>query len=140
MRIVIAGGHGKIALRLARILAARGEEVAGLIRNPEHAADVTAAGAVPVVCDLEQASEDDVAAAVGRADAVVFAAGAGPGSGRRGQPRRRGGGACRGPQRQADRRADPLRQRGPATDRRGAGRCPEVARGSTARQRSGWPW
>ncbi|HET8979198.1 MAG TPA: NAD(P)H-binding protein [Solirubrobacteraceae bacterium] len=81
MRIVIAGGHGKIGLRLTRILAARGEEVAGLVRNPDHAADVTAAGGQPVICDLEHATADEVAAAVGPADAVVFAAGAGAGSG-----------------------------------------------------------
>lgn len=81
MRIVIAGGHGKIAMRLAGLLVARGDEVASLIRRPEHAADVSALGAEPVVCDLEAATEADVAAAVGRADAVVFAAGAGPGSG-----------------------------------------------------------
>ncbi|WP_433173267.1 SDR family oxidoreductase [Actinoallomurus sp. CA-150999] len=81
MRIVIAGGHGKIALRLERLLAARGDGVVGLIRNPDHAADVTATGAAPVVCDLESASLEDVAVHLDQADAVVFAAGAGPGSG-----------------------------------------------------------
>jgi uncharacterized protein YbjT (DUF2867 family) len=53
----------------------------GLIRNPDHAGDLEAAGAEPVVCDLENAGDDDVAEAVRGADAVVFAAGAGPGSG-----------------------------------------------------------
>jgi nucleoside-diphosphate-sugar epimerase len=81
MQVAIAGGHGKIALRLARILSARGDSVRSLIRNPDHAADVREAGAEPVVCDLEAASDDEVAEAVGSADAVVFAAGAGPGSG-----------------------------------------------------------
>jgi uncharacterized protein YbjT (DUF2867 family) len=81
MRIAIAGAHGQIGLRLVRILAGRGDEVIGLIRNPDHASDVAAAGGQPVVCDLEQASTDEVGAAVGAADAVVFAAGAGPGSG-----------------------------------------------------------
>jgi nucleoside-diphosphate-sugar epimerase len=81
MRIAIAGAHGKVGLRLARILAAGGDEVIGLIRNPDHASDVAAAGAQPVVCDLERAAIDEVAEAVGGADAVVFAAGAGPGSG-----------------------------------------------------------
>jgi uncharacterized protein YbjT (DUF2867 family) len=81
MRIVIAGAHGQIGLRLVRILAARGEEVVGLIRNPDHEADVTAAGAEPLVCDLERASTSDLTEAIGRADAVVFAAGAGAGSG-----------------------------------------------------------
>ncbi len=81
MLVAIAGAHGKIAMRLTARLAARGDSVIGLIRNPDHAADVQAAGAEPVVCDLEHAGVEEVAAAVERADAVVFAAGAGPGSG-----------------------------------------------------------
>lgn len=81
MRVVIAGGHGKIALLLERLLAERGDQAVGLIRNPAHVADVQKAGAEAVVCDLEAASVDDVAAALSGADAVVFAAGAGPGSG-----------------------------------------------------------
>ncbi|MEV7383482.1 NAD(P)H-binding protein [Streptomyces lydicus] len=81
MRIVIAGGHGQIALRLERLLAVRGDEVAGIIRRPEQAGDLLAAGAEPVVCDLESASVEDVARHMEGADAAVFAAGAGPGSG-----------------------------------------------------------
>jgi nucleoside-diphosphate-sugar epimerase len=79
--IVIAGGHGKIALRLARLLSHRGTSVIGLIRNPAHAGDLEAVGATPVVIDLEQASVAEVAEHVRGAAAVVFAAGAGPGSG-----------------------------------------------------------
>jgi uncharacterized protein YbjT (DUF2867 family) len=81
MLVAIAGAHGQIALRLSTRLVARGDGVIGLIRNPDHAADVQATGAEAVVCDLEKASVEEVAAAVQRADAVVFAAGAGPGSG-----------------------------------------------------------
>ncbi|GAA4931771.1 NAD(P)H-binding protein [Streptomonospora halophila] len=81
MRIVIAGGHGKIALRLERLLAARGDTPVGLIRNPDHAADVREAGAEPVVLDLEEATVTQLTEKVMGADAVVFAAGAGPGSG-----------------------------------------------------------
>lgn len=81
MRVAIAGGHGKIALALTRLLAERGDEVRSLIRKPEHSGDVRGVGAEPVVCDLEHASEDELAEAVGSGDAVVFAAGAGPGSG-----------------------------------------------------------
>lgn len=81
MRVAIAGGHGQIALRLTRLLSERGDSVAGLIRNPDHADDVRAAGGEPVVCDLEAASAADVVDAIRGADAVVFAAGAGPGSG-----------------------------------------------------------
>src|SRR5512133_3951621 len=68
--IVIAGGHGKIALRLARLLSARGDTVRSLIRNPGHEAGVHAAGAEAVLAEF-----------VDGADVVVFAAGAGPGSG-----------------------------------------------------------
>lgn len=81
MRVVIAGGHGKIALRLERLLSADGDQPVALVRNPDHVADVEAAGAEAVVLDLESASVDEVAAVVRGADAVVFAAGAGPGSG-----------------------------------------------------------
>jgi uncharacterized protein YbjT (DUF2867 family) len=81
MRVVIAGGHGKIALLLERLLAGRGDQAVGLIRNPAHVADVRKAGAEAVVCDLEAASAGDVAVLLAGADAVVFAAGAGPGSG-----------------------------------------------------------
>jgi len=79
MDVTIAGGHGQIALRLARRLTARGDRVRALIRNPDHAADVEETGAEPVVFDLE--GDGDLAAVVRGTDAVVFAAGAGPGSG-----------------------------------------------------------
>lgn len=79
--MVIAGGHGKIALRLARRLAERGDQAVGLVRNPGHQADVAAAGGQAVVCDLEGASAEEVARVLDGADAAVFAAGAGPGSG-----------------------------------------------------------
>lgn len=81
MHTVIAGGHGQIALRLERQLVARGDGATGLIRNPAHADDLRAVGAEPVVLDLESASVDDVAAVLRGADAAVFAAGAGAGSG-----------------------------------------------------------
>jgi nucleoside-diphosphate-sugar epimerase len=82
MRVVIAGGHGKIALELTRMLDERGDQVRSLIRNPAHAEDVRDAGALEaIVCDLEEANDDRVAEAVGEAEAIVFAAGAGPDSG-----------------------------------------------------------
>ena len=52
MRVVIAGGHGKIALLLERFLAERGDQAVGLIRNPAQTADVQKAGAEAVICDL----------------------------------------------------------------------------------------
>src|SRR3954471_405569 len=81
MDVAIAGAHGQIARRLTRLLAARGDRIRGLIRNPAHADDGRADGAEPVLLDLETAGADEVAAAIEGADAVVFAAGAGPGSG-----------------------------------------------------------
>jgi uncharacterized protein YbjT (DUF2867 family) len=82
MRVVIAGGHGQIALRLTRLLAADGHEAVGLIRNPDHEADITAAGGQAAVLDLEQVDAAAVAEVLSGADVAVFAAGAGPGSGK----------------------------------------------------------
>jgi uncharacterized protein YbjT (DUF2867 family) len=84
MDVVIAGGHGQIALRLERLLSARGDHVRGLVRNRDHFDDVSEAGAQPVLADLED--DVDLGPVVVGADAVVFAAGAGPGSG---APRKR---------------------------------------------------
>jgi uncharacterized protein YbjT (DUF2867 family) len=81
MRVVVAGGHGQIALRLERLLARRGDEVAGIVRRPQQSVDLLAAGAEAVACDLESASVEDVARHLEGVDAAVFAAGAGPGSG-----------------------------------------------------------
>jgi nucleoside-diphosphate-sugar epimerase len=78
MDVLIAGGHGKIARRLIRRLARDGHTARGVIRNPDHAADIEADGGAPVLCDLER---DELTPHVGGADAIVFAAGAGPGSG-----------------------------------------------------------
>jgi len=81
MIVAIAGGHGQVALHLARLLADTGHEPVGLVRNPDHLADLAGHGARGEVVDLEKATVDQVAAAIAGADAVVFAAGAGPGSG-----------------------------------------------------------
>ena len=78
MEILVAGGHGKVALRLLRLAAERGDRGRGLIRNPDHVRDLEAVGAEPVLCDLET---DDPRPHLGAAEAIVFAAGAGPGSG-----------------------------------------------------------
>lgn len=81
MRVVIAGGHGRIGLRLIVLLAGRGDVVVGIVRNPDHRDDVDAAGASAVVVDLETATADELAVHLEGADAVVFSAGAGPDSG-----------------------------------------------------------
>src|ERR687889_142403 len=82
MKVLVAGAHGKTARRLVRMLAEKGHEVRGLVRREEQMPDVEADGAEPVLVDLE---EEEVEGAIGRAeegcDAVIFAAGAGPGSG-----------------------------------------------------------
>lgn len=80
MKIVVAGGHGKIAMLLHPILNEKGHAVKGLIRKEEQEDDLKEAGAMPVLADLER--EDDLTDSVKDADAVVFAAGAGPGSGK----------------------------------------------------------
>ncbi|WP_304113411.1 SDR family oxidoreductase [Mycolicibacterium bacteremicum] len=81
MRVVIAGGHGKIALILERLLAERGDTAVGLVRNPAQVPDLQAIGAQAAVLDLERSAAGEVAEVLRGADAVVFAAGAGPGSG-----------------------------------------------------------
>ncbi len=79
MNVVAAGGHGQIAQHLLRLIGERGDGAYGLVRNPDHAYELERLGARPVVCDLEE--QENLAACVADADAVVFAAGAGPGSG-----------------------------------------------------------
>ena len=81
MRIGIVGGHGHIALKLTRLLIDRGDQVVSIFRNPDHAEELTGLGAEPQVLDVEQLSAEDLAPAIRGCDAVVFAAGAGPGSG-----------------------------------------------------------
>ncbi|KQY64622.1 MULTISPECIES: SDR family oxidoreductase [unclassified Nocardioides] len=79
-RIAIIGGHGKVALHLARILSGAGHQVSSVIRNPDHAADVAATGATPVTADVEHLDTSALAELVAGHDAVVFSAGAGGGS------------------------------------------------------------
>jgi uncharacterized protein YbjT (DUF2867 family) len=81
MRIVIAGGHGQVALRLERLLTDAGHTAVGIVRNPGQGDDLRSAGAEALICDLEETDVGTVAGHLDGADAVVFAAGAGPGSG-----------------------------------------------------------
>lgn len=80
-RITIAGGHGQVALMLSELLSERGDEVVGIIRSHGQSADLRGHGATPAVLDLEEASVEELATAIAGSDGVVFAAGAGPGSG-----------------------------------------------------------
>jgi uncharacterized protein YbjT (DUF2867 family) len=79
--IAIIGGHGKVGLLTSRELSSSGHSVRSVIRNPGHAADVEAAGATPVVLDIETATPSELAASIGPVDAIIFTAGAGGGSG-----------------------------------------------------------
>lgn len=81
MRVVIAGAHGQIARHLARLLVAEGHDVAGLVRNPDHLDDLSADGTDGIVLDLEEVETHELADVLSGADALVFAAGAGPNSG-----------------------------------------------------------
>jgi uncharacterized protein YbjT (DUF2867 family) len=79
-RIIVIGGHGKIALQLAGILTERGDEVSSVFRNPNHSGDVAATGATPVQADVEQLDTPALADLLAGHDAVVFSAGAGGGN------------------------------------------------------------
>ncbi|HHX85179.1 MAG TPA: SDR family oxidoreductase [Actinomycetales bacterium] len=79
--VTIIGGHGKVALRVARILSDHGTDVYSIIRNPDHADDVREAGANPVVADVEELDAAGLAEKVVRGSgAVVWSAGAGGGN------------------------------------------------------------
>ena len=82
MIVLVAGANGKTARSLVRMLVEEDHKVRGLVRKEEQLSEVEQDGAEPVLVDLE---EEEVEGAVGRAvegcDAIVFAAGAGPGSG-----------------------------------------------------------
>jgi uncharacterized protein YbjT (DUF2867 family) len=80
MYVVVVGGHGKVAMRLLKLLVAQGDRGRGVIRNPDHAADLEELGAEAAVLDLEAEGSEELGEAIDGADAVVFAAGAGPGS------------------------------------------------------------
>ncbi len=81
MKVLVAGAHGKTARRLVRMLVEDGHEVRGLVRNEKQMPDVEADGADPLLVDLEEEGVGAVGRAVDGCDAVIFAAGAGPGSG-----------------------------------------------------------
>jgi len=79
-RVIVIGGHGKVALQLARILTDCGDQVSSVFRNPDQSNDVAASGAKPVVADIEQLDTNALADLLTGHDAVVFSAGAGGGN------------------------------------------------------------
>ena len=70
-RIAIVGGHGKIALKLAKLLTESGHEVSSLIRNPDQTPDIEQAGATAVVADVENQTTEQIAGTIAEHDAVV---------------------------------------------------------------------
>ena len=78
-RTTIIGGHGKVALRLARLLSSTGHDVTSWVRNPDHVTDVEATGATALVADVERLDQEAMAAHLAGQDAVVWSAGAGGG-------------------------------------------------------------
>ncbi|KAK4058455.1 hypothetical protein OIO90_000614 [Microbotryomycetes sp. JL221] len=77
-RITIVGGHGKVALYLAKTAAQSAQfQVESIVRSKDHFRDIESRGAKPVLLSLEEASVDDLANVFTGAQAVVFAAGAG---------------------------------------------------------------
>ncbi len=137
VRVVIAGGHGQIALRLTALLAGRGDLVTGVVRNPDHRGDVEAAGGTALVFDLEAGTATDLAEHLVGADAVVFAAGAGPTSGapRKDTVDRAAAGAAR--RRRGARRGAALRAGVGDRRRRGAGRVPRRGVGRLPARQAG---
>jgi uncharacterized protein YbjT (DUF2867 family) len=79
-RVLIIGGHGKIALRLAPLLVERGDVVTSVIRNPDHEDEVAATGAIPLIADVEHLDTEGLTSLLDGQDAVVWSAGAGGGN------------------------------------------------------------
>lgn len=79
-RVLVVGGHGKVALHLLRLLVESGHQVSAVFRNPEHAAEIAESGADPVVADVERLDAGELAALFRGHDAIVWSAGAGGGS------------------------------------------------------------
>lgn len=79
--VTIVGGHGQIARLLTVDLVERGHTVRGLVRHEDQFDDLRSDGAEPVLCDVEHADASELDTALADTDVVVFAAGAGPGSG-----------------------------------------------------------
>ncbi len=78
-RILLIGGHGKVALLAEPLLQAAGHHVTAVIRNPDHETDVAATGATPLVADIETFDVDQLTNLISGNDVVIWSAGAGGG-------------------------------------------------------------
>lgn len=79
-RILVFGGHGKVALHLEPLLARRGDTVSAVIRKPQQEADIIQTGAAAIHADVESLSTAEFADLIRGFDAVVWSAGAGGGN------------------------------------------------------------
>ncbi|KAG9124966.1 hypothetical protein FRC07_009532 [Ceratobasidium sp. 392] len=79
MRLLVIGGHGKVALHLARLASKAGHNVTSVIRDAAQSRDITDTGASPAVISLEDAPVSDFTKLITdtRAEVVYFSAGAG---------------------------------------------------------------
>lgn len=78
-RIMLIGGHGKVALLSEPMLVAAGHHVTAVIRNPRHEPAVRATGAEPLVADVETFDTEQLTNLLSGNDVVVWSAGAGGG-------------------------------------------------------------
>lgn len=79
-KVIIIGGHGKIALLAAPLLIESGHEVTSAIRNPAHVDGVEATGAIPLLADVESLDTAELTEVLRGHDVVVWSAGAGGGN------------------------------------------------------------
>lgn len=78
-RVLLIGGHGKVALLTEPLLVAAGHHVTAVVRDPAHEREVAATGATPLVADVERLDRDQLSTLVSGNDVVIWSAGAGGG-------------------------------------------------------------
>ncbi len=79
-KVIVIGGHGKVAQIATPLLINEGYEVTSVIRNPDQVPDIEALGATPAVYDITNLSTEQFADLLSGHDAVIWSAGAGGGS------------------------------------------------------------
>lgn len=79
-KVIVIGGHGKVAQIATPLLINDGYEVTSVIRNPDQVPDIEALGATPAVYDITNLSTEQFADLLRGHDAVIWSAGAGGGS------------------------------------------------------------
>lgn len=82
-KVIVIGGHGKVAQIATPLLINEGYEVTSVIRNPDQVPDIEALGATPAVYDITNLSTEQFADLLSGHDAVIWSAGAGGGSSER---------------------------------------------------------